>query len=493
MPTISTKDYLLDQARRRVIPTLNNMPGMGTIEKRLRGREWKQFALAEPPPGSDLKPVMGDAGLPVVGHMIEMFRGGPEYVLEIYKKFGPIHYAYSPALPAVLALGPDATQAVFSNRNKEYSQKGWNPVIGPFFKRGLMLLDFDEHMHHRRIMQEAFTRTRLAGYVEHIDRVASKVLANDWVANDPRFLFYPATKELTLDIASMVFMGHEPGTDHDLVTKVNNAFTTTTRAGGAIIRTGLPPFKWWRGLRERKVLEDYFAARVKERRKAEGTDMLTVLCHTSDEDGNSFSDEDIVNHMIFVMMAAHDTSTSTLTTMAYHLAANPEWQERCRDESARLGDGPLDIESLDKLETLDLVMNEALRLVTPLPMNIRQTVRDTELLGHYLPAGTNVVTWPSMNHHLPELWTDPEKFDPARFAEPRNEHKQHRYAFAPFGGGPHKCIGMVFGQLEVKTVMHRLLRQYRLELIHPGYKPRLDYGGMPVPMDGMPIVLRPLH
>ena len=151
------------------------------------------------------------------------------------------------------------------------------------------------------------------------------------------------------------------------------------------------------------------------------------------------------------------------------------------------------MEALEKLETLDLVMNESLRLVTPLPMNIRQTVRDTDLLGHYLPAGTNVVTWPSMNHHLPELWTDPEKFDPARFAEPRNEHKQHRYAFAPFGGGAHKCIGMVFGQLEVKTVMHRLLRQYRLELIHPGYKSRLDYGGMPMPMDGMPIVLRPLR
>jgi cytochrome P450 len=341
-------------------------------------------------------------------------------------------------------------------------------------------------------MQEAFTRSRLAGYVEHIDRVASAIVA-DWPTNDTRFLFHPAMKELTLDIASMVFMGHEPGSDHQLVTKINQAFTTTTRAGGAIIRTPVPPFKWWRGLQARKVLDDYFVDRVKERRKAEGTDMLTVLCHTEDEDGNSFTDEDIVNHMIFLMMAAHDTSTSTTTTMAYHLAANPDWQERCRDESARLGDGPLDIESLEKLETLDLVMNESLRLVTPLPFNYRQTVRDTDLLGYFVPAGTNVGTWPGMNHRLPELWTDPEKFDPDRFAEPRAEHKKHRYAFAPFGGGAHKCIGMVFGQLEVKTVVHRLLRRYRLELVRPDYKPRYDYGGMPVPMDGMPIVLRPLR
>ncbi|EKF25222.1 cytochrome P450 family protein [Mycolicibacterium hassiacum DSM 44199] len=494
MPTtISTKDYLLDQAKRRLTPTLNTIPGLGLVEKRLNERDWKQFVLAEPPPGSGLKPVLGDAGLPIIGHMIEAFRGGPDYVLQVYRKYGPVHYAYSPALSSVSALGPDATQEVFSNKRKDYSQKGWHPVIGPFFNRGLMMLDFEEHMFHRRIMQEAFTRTRLSGYVEHIDKVASKVVAEDWPANDPRFLLHPALKELTLDIASVVFMGHEPGTDKELVTKINEAFAITTRAGGAIIRTSVPPFKWWRGLKARKVLEDYFEKRVQERRNATGTDMLTVLCHTEDEDGNRFSDVDIVNHMIFLMMAAHDTSTSTLTTMGYYLAAYPEWQERCREESERIGDGPLDIEALEKLETYDLVINESLRLVTPLPFNVRQTVRDTDLLGYYLPAGTNVVTWPGMNHRLPELWTDPEKFDPERFAEPRAEHKRHRYAFAPFGGGAHKCIGMVFGQLEIKTVMHRLLRQYRLELVRPGYKPRYDYAGMPVPIDGMPIVLRPLR
>ena len=138
------------------------------------------------------------------------------------------------------------------------------------------------------------------------------------------------------------------------------------------------------------------------------------------------------------------------------------------------------------------MINESLRMQTPLPFNFRRAVRDTDLLGYYIPAGTDVVTWPGINHRLAELWTEPERFDPERFAEPRSEHKKHRYAFAPFGGGAHKCIGMVFGQLEIKTVMHRLLRRYRLELPHRGYKPWYDYGGMAVPVDGMPIVLRPI-
>ena len=265
MATISTPQYLLDQAKRRLTPSFNNFPGMAAVEQKLLNTNWPPRKLADPPPGSGLKPVMGDRGLPVLGHIIEMLRGGPDYLLFLYQTKGPVIFGDSPVLPGVAALGPDAAQVIYSNRNKDYSQQGWVPVIGPFFNRGLMLLDFEEHMFHRRIMQEAFIRSRLVGYVEQMDQVVSQVVANDWVVNDPRFLLYPAMKELTLDIASMVFMGHEPGTDHELVTKVNKAFAVTTRAGNAIIRTSVPPFTWWRGLQARELLENYFRERVKER------------------------------------------------------------------------------------------------------------------------------------------------------------------------------------------------------------------------------------
>jgi cytochrome P450 len=96
----------------------------------------------------------------------------------------------------------------------------------------------------------------------------------------------PGGQELTLDRLGGVHgprTGHRPRPGDE----VNQAFTITTRSGNAIIRTPVPPFKWWRGLQARKTLEDYFTARVAERRDAEGTDMLTVLCHTTDDDGNS--------------------------------------------------------------------------------------------------------------------------------------------------------------------------------------------------------------
>ena len=88
MATVSTPNYLLDQARRRLTPTLNTIPGMGMVDERLRKQDWPEFVFAEPPAGSDLKPVLGNAGLPLLGHIIEIFRGGPDYIVEMYRKYG---------------------------------------------------------------------------------------------------------------------------------------------------------------------------------------------------------------------------------------------------------------------------------------------------------------------------------------------------------------------------------------------------------------------
>src|SRR5271154_4940398 len=195
--TINTPRYLLDQARRRLSLSLGNLPGMGAVEKWLLNREWKQVLLAEPPAGSGLQPIVGNAGMPGLGHVIEIFRSGPDYALRQYHRHGPLLYDANPVCPAVLAFGPEAVQAILANRSKDFSQRGWVSILGPFFDRGLLLLDFDEHVLHRRIIQQAFVRPKLARYVEDIDRGATEVIA-DWAADDPRVLVYPAANRLAL-------------------------------------------------------------------------------------------------------------------------------------------------------------------------------------------------------------------------------------------------------------------------------------------------------
>jgi cytochrome P450 len=445
-------------------------------------------ALAEPPPG--LAPVMGEPGLPVIGKTLGFMRQGPALSLAQHRRFGPVSWANVFGMRMVLALGPEAAQVVLVNKDKAYSQSGWEWFIGPFFKRGLMLLDGEEHHLHRRIMQEAFTRPRLESYLLQLGGIIDEQVP-EWPLNEP-FHIYPAIKALSLDVATAVFMGARRTTETE---RVADAFEDCVRAGLALVRFPVPGLRWHRGLRSRRVLEAYFRERIPAKRASDDQDLFAALCHVETDEGHSFGDDDIVNHMIFLMMAAHDTSTIAATAACYFLAKHPEWQERCRAESEAFGtraaDGAIDLPGTEKLESLDLVFNEAMRLVTPVPGMARRTVRDTELLGHHVPAGTMVTvsTWAS--HLLPALWAEPDAFDPARFDDPRREDKQHRFANLAFGGGVHKCIGMHFGRAEVKALLHRLLLNFRIE-VPADYEVSWDMTSLPTPADGLPVVLRPL-
>ncbi|NKY58330.1 cytochrome P450, partial [Nocardia flavorosea] len=109
--------------------------------------------------------------------------------------------------------------------------------------------------------------------------------------------------------------------------------------------------------------------------------------------------------------------------------------------------------------------------------------------GYFIPKGTRVTAMPLANHYNPDLWTAPETFDPDRFSDERAEDKTHRYAWMPFGGGVHKCIGLYFGQMEVKTIMHNLLLTHEWS-VPAGYTWQLDYTALPVPRDGLPVRLK---
>lgn len=213
-----------------------------------------------------------------------------------------------------------------------------------------------------------------------------------------------------------------------------------------------------------------------------------MLCHVQSDDGERFTDDEVVNHMIFVLFAAHDTSTTTVSTMAYHMAKDPQWQDRARAESL---DMPADLgyDDLKNLPALDLIFRESLRLNSPVPMLARAALKDTSLDGYYIPKGTFVIAEPQSVHSNPKVWKDPYRFDPERFMPERAEDKVHRFAWVPFGGGVHKCIGMYFAQLEIKTILHNMLRTYEWA-VPDSYTWKVALNTLGEPVDGLPAVLR---
>jgi cytochrome P450 len=469
-------------------PSLLHFPGDKLLDSLHARVGATAVALAEPPAGSGLKPIMGEKGLPGVGKTFEILRDGLEAAQRTHAKYGEISWSNAFGTNMVWALGADAVQEVLQNKSKVYSQDGWVYFLGPFFTRGLMLLDGQEHLLHRRLMQEAFNRPRLVAYQEQVQNIVDKTLPT-WPTDAPMPL-YPAIKQLTLDVATEVFMGAEPSEETHALTQ---AFIDTVRAGTGFIRIDLPllPTRWHKGLAGRRALDAYFRRLIPAKRASQDQDLFAALCHIETDDGMKFSDDDVVNHMIFLMMAAHDTSTIATTAMAYYLAKYPEWQDTARAESLALGTDRPSIEELETLETLELVFKEAMRLVAPVPALVRRTVADTELLGHHVPAGTIVNVTPGALHQIGDHWVNAEAFDPMRHADPRNEQKGHRFGYVPFGGGAHKCIGMAFGTNEVKAIMHAMLTAYRLE-VPVGYQIEWDQTSLVVPTDDFPVTLRRL-
>jgi cytochrome P450 len=427
---------------------------------------------------------------PVLGlpHLLQLrFNpiGHNEFLREAY---GDVYRLNVFGVHLYVTAGADMAEQVLVNRDRVFANgPAWSHFIGPFFHRGIMLLDFDEHLHHRRILQHAFTNDALRSYHSVMAPDIRRNLA-EWDTHGEVRLHH-RFKALTLDLALETFVGVDLSAEEQR--EVNTAFIAAVRAGTSIIRKPVPGTPWAKGLRARAFLESFFRSHLPAKRRdgGESRDLFAQLCRAQAEDGSQFSDDDIVNHMIFLLMAAHDTTTITMSSMAYHLATHPEWQERAREESLAAGD--VDFDGVMGLEVLDRVMKESMRLCSPVPSLPRVAVRDTEIGGFPVPAGSFVTVSPYMNHYLPELWPDPTRFDPDRFAPERREDRSHRLAFEPFGAGVHKCIGMHFAGMQVRAIFHELLRTYRWS-VPEGYEWPLDLTALPYPRDGVPVTLEPL-
>lgn len=435
----------------------------------------------------------GDTGkLPLAGDLFEIMRDPTRWMARKHGEHGTIFWVQMFGFKQVCTIGPDANQALMLDHNKVLSSKlGWGAFIGKLFPRGLMLRDFEEHMVHRRLMQTAFRKQAMVRYVDDLQPAVAREIER-WSEgawgerrNELSLGVYPSIKLLSLNLACQIFMGAELGEDTD---RISSAFLDCVNAGGAWIKYPIPGLKFSKGLKGRQVLVDYFHRLLAEKRDSDDVDLFSQLCRATDEDGNRYSDQDIVDHMIFLLMAAHDTVTITMTTMIYELGRHPAWQDRLRKVHRAIGERFVAYDDLPGMIDVELVMKESMRLISPVPLLPRMTTEDTELQGYQIPKGTLVTVSMDYAHRMAEYWPDPLKFDPERFAEGRREDHAHKFAFTPFGGGAHKCIGIHFAYHEIKSVLHQMLLTYRWR-VPPGYEMKFNYSSLPKPKDDVPIVL----
>lgn len=195
-----------------------------------------------------------------------------------------------------------------------------------------------------------------------------------------------------------------------------------------------------------------------------GTEASKVTAEQPTAAAEPIDDDTLLANSLLFLVAGFETTASTLSFILHLMAQYPEEQDKLHEELVRRYpvDEDLDYSQLQELERLDMFVKEALRLYPPVTMLVSRHCRaDTTILGQFFPAGCEVLAPVWHVHHDPQIWPEPFRFNPERFA-PAVAKDIHPGAFIPFGIGPKSCIGNRFALLELKAALCKLLRRYEV-------------------------------
>jgi retinoid hydroxylase len=418
-----------------------------------------------------------------------------ELLLDCYERHGPVFTVRVLHGNVVFMLGPAANHymTVSHASNFTWRESHFRDLIG-LLGDGLLTIDGEFHRRSRQIMLPAFHRERIAASIDvMIDETERALQA---LVPGTRVDLYHWTRALAMRIAMRALFGLDPdseparGTDAAALFERALSFYATEYTS----RFLRGPFTPWARLQDAsRRLDRVIYSEIARRRATgeRGEDVLSLLLDGHDEDGASLSDRQVRDEVMTLLFAGHDTTTSTVSFMFYELARHPEIVERLVGEQDDVLSGARPSAAQltgSELPELEMVFEETLRKYPPAWIGPRRSVEPFELEGHSVPGGAyvNYCSWAS--HHLPDVFPQPESFLPERFA-PDARAAIPKGAYIPFGGGSRTCIGMRFGQLEVRTIATLILSRCALALPDDF---KLSIRQMPTisPREGLPVLVR---
>ena len=393
-------------------------------------------------------PVVGSP--PVVGHSIQFNYDALALIQRLQKSKGDVFQLNILNEDVLLFLTPSATKQIFLDPDDNFSSKhGWEFSIGPTFENGLMLRDFDDHKYHRSLLQNSFRRDALDKYINIIQpRIDSWI---EEVKQNREFYLYKSIKQLMFNVAVELFFDE---VDDTKLNHLNQLFINSIKPATTIVRSPYPMTRMKKGLKARVELLEYFQEKSDKIDLSKET-LFADLVKTNNEEAG-LTNYEIAEHMIFLLLAAHDTTTSTLTSSIHFLAGDKSYQNKVKTESSTLS--KTDISDLKNGIIGEALFNEAIRKYPPVPFSPRWVVRDAELDGYEIPKNTYIAAGPLVLHNDERYWEDPLAFNPERFEDPTITHE----AYFPFAGGAHTCLGKFFASYLFKNVVYKLVDNFQV-------------------------------
>jgi cytochrome P450 len=409
-------------------------------------------------------------------------------LLDAYERYGPVFTLRIFHGRVVFMLGPEANHYVTVSHADNFRWRdGHMGDLIPLLGDGLLTIDGEFHRRSRKAMLPVFHRERIAKATETIVEEAARAV--EAITPGARLDLYHWTRRLALRIAMRALFGLDPdraARDFDAAKAFEDALSYYSRDYFLQVARG-PGSPFRRMQQARAQLDRLILGEIARRRRTgeRGDDLLSLLLDAHDEDGAQLDDDHVRDEVMTLLFAGHDTTTSTVAFLFYELSRNPEVCERLEDELDGVDAIAPEHVGGTALPYLEMVVDETLRKYPPAWVGPRRSNRPFTFAGVQVPgnAFVNYCSWAS--HHLPHVFPQPEAFRPERFtAEARA--KLPKGAYVPFGGGSRTCIGMRFGQVEVRAIAALLASRFRLT-VAPGYRLRIRQMPTIGPRDGLPV------
>ena len=434
--------------------------------------------------------------LPVLGNILGLRKDPLAFMANAARRHGDVVRYRLANTAFYLVTHPDGVQRILQDNYRNYTRSGsmiWDALV-PAFGNPLIVSDGDSWFYRRRLMQPVFVPRHVDQFARLMTEKTSATL-DAWkpCADQGRTVeMTAAVGHLTLSILMATLFGvHDPDTAKML------GDATLIQNQDAILRTSVlfypppgVPTPHNRRLRAAILTLDrsIYALIESHRENPEAfPDLLTLLLQARDEaTGDGLSDRQLRDEIASLCFAGYSTSSNTVLWAFHMLAKHPQVAERLWSEvDSHLGKRTPAVKDLPNLPYSRMIVAEVLRLYPPGWVSVRKVLADDEIGGYHVPAGSHVTISAHVTHRRTDYWDEPERFDPERFS-PERSHGRPRYAYFPFLGGPHQCLGRDFALLEAQLILLMVAQRYRLETL-PGHEPEPEplitlrmRGGLPM-------------
>jgi enediyne biosynthesis protein E7 len=378
---------------------------------------------------------------------------------EYFARYGNVYRVFAPSRGVYdyVINHPDDIKHVLLSNHRNYTKGQGMDRVKILLGNGIMTSEGDFWRRQRRMMQPDFHRRVLGRFARLIHDVNEKFVER-WAAHASRGEAVNLTddmSELTLQIVLESIFGDDlKRVERQLA---QNPFEVVAKEQNRDLKFAFR----FRSLA--KLINELIARRRRE--PEERLDFLCMLMAARDQNDQPMSDKELIDEVMTLIVAGHETTAAALTWTWYLVTRHPDVAAELEAEADRAPDGLLELDAAESLSFAHQVVQEALRLYPPGWLFTRRALEDDALGGYAIAARTDVFISPYTLHRHPDFWTTPEEFQPARFAG-IDAKERHRFAYIPFSVGPRHCIGENMAMFEMLVHVTRMARRFRLKRLN---------------------------